>query len=372
MGSNDPTILSRSERGRERRSARVRRLALVWGTVVVVVVASAAVLFGERLVGALGSWRAPSDPPLASVASTAAVGAPASIASGQIEVPDLSGMNVAQAKAVLAAAGLAVRVEIDPGLAPAADARVRSHLPAAGTIVSSGSVVALTVPRSVVVQASARRPARAGGAFVVAIDPGHQSVADDAVEPLGPGSGVLVPRARRGAVGVLTGAAEYEIARQLAVGLQGRLQAAGVKVVLTRTTNDVDVSGSERAAVARSSKADLLVEIHLQSSAEASQAGVATRFSAANQWTKRTAAASVRGADAIQSALVEHTGAVDLGTSACADDPELNWAGVPAVVVEAGFSSNPVEDRLLTGARYQGLVCDGMADGIIAYLKNGR
>jgi len=160
--------------------------------------------------------------------------------------------------------------------------------------------------------------------------------------------------------------------RQLAVGLQRRLEALGVKVVLTRTTNDVDLSGTERANIARSASADLLVVIDVQSSSEASPAGITTLFPANNQWTQGTVGDARRAAEAIQRAVIAQTGAVDLGTSVSAPSAELNWSGVPSVVVDAGYLSNPVEDRLLGGVRYQGLLCDGMDDGVVAYLDGGR
>jgi N-acetylmuramoyl-L-alanine amidase len=39
------------------------------------------------------------------------------------------------------------------------------------------------------------------------------------------------------------------------------------------------------------------------------------------------------------------------------------------VLVEMGMMSNPTEDRKLATADYQRKLADGMANGIIAYLK---
>ena len=283
----------------------------------------------------------------------------------------MANMSVAQAKALLGAAGLVVSVKVDHALAPTAESGVRSQTPLAKTIVAVGSTVTVTVPVGAT-QASILKPARGGGSFVVVIDPGHQSTVDSASEPIGPGSMLCGPCATAGAVGVATGIPEYEMDRQLAAELQDRLAAAGVKVILTRTTDDVELSGSQRAAAANTAKADLLVQIHAQSSRDESQTGVTTLFPAVNRWTRRTAGSSRQAASLIQRSAVRESLAADNGTVCSSDVVEFNWSNVPSVLVEAGSLSNPVEDRLLSSSRYQGVLAQGIADGIIEYLKGRR
>jgi len=47
----------------------------------------------------------------------------------------------------------------------------------------------------------------------------------------------------------------------------------------------------------------------------------------------------------------------------------FNWSTVPTVLVECGFLSNPVEDRLLASPHYQDKLATGIADGVMAYLE---
>ena len=46
----------------------------------------------------------------------------------------------------------------------------------------------------------------------------------------------------------------------------------------------------------------------------------------------------------------------------------FNWSTVPALIVECGFMSNPVEDRLLASDAYQDRLADGIAAGVLEYL----
>jgi N-acetylmuramoyl-L-alanine amidase len=49
----------------------------------------------------------------------------------------------------------------------------------------------------------------------------------------------------------------------------------------------------------------------------------------------------------------------------------FNWASVPAVLVETGFLTNPVEGRRLRSPAYQARVARGLADGVAAFTRAG-
>jgi N-acetylmuramoyl-L-alanine amidase len=206
----------------------------------------------------------------------------------------------------------------------------------------------------------------------VVIDPGHQSSTDQLLEPIGPGSTEQKARMTAGATGLMSGVPEYEINLEIATNLQKRLEAAGVRVVMTRTTNDVDVSNAERAQIANRANADLFIRLHADSSTDPSAVGVSTVYPDVNTWTKPIVASSRKAAIIIQQRLLSSTSARDDGSSAQSDIAGFNWAKVPAVLVRAGFQSNSVEDQLLSSARYQDLLAQGMADGVLAYLNGGR
>jgi N-acetylmuramoyl-L-alanine amidase len=152
------------------------------------------------------------------------------------------------------------------------------------------------------------------------------------------------------------------------MNLKDRLEDAGLTVVMTRDSNDVNISNSERAIIANEVAADLFVRIHADGSPNPEVAGITTLYPGANTWTKGIAEESKRAADLVHAAVVGSTGAVSLGTVQRTDLTGFNWSEVPTVLVECGFMSNPVEDRLLASPHYQTKLATGMAVGILEYL----
>lgn len=285
------------------------------------------------------------------------------------EVPSVVGLSLDEAEIVLRAVGLTL-VRSDEGTTASSRPAITSQTPAPKALAKLGSVVEVGVP---VFVGSAGRPessaTKKGRIYVVCIDPGHQAHTDQGLEPLGPGSSVLKPKVTGGSTGVVSGVPEYEIALEIATNLQARLEAAGVKVVMTRTTNDVDISNSERAKIADDAKADLFIRIHADGNTDPNSCGVSSAYPASNTWTKPIYSASKRAARVIQASLVRTTNAVDNGALERSDIAGFNWSTVPAVLVEAGCLSNVVEDRLLSSPQYQDRVADGIAQGTLTFLQ---
>jgi len=289
----------------------------------------------------------------------------ASSGAGLVEVPDVVGDELHHAQFVLSTAGFRVVLEYEGS--SASEIKVISQTPDHGTVVVRGASVTLKVP------AAAPRPkAMAPAAYVVCIDPGHQSRSDSRPEPVGPGSKDTKPRVTGGATGKVTSIPECEIALQISMNLKKRLESAGVRVVMTRTTNDISLSNAERAAIANKADADLFIRIHGDGSPDDSVSGISTLYPASNAWTARTTAPSKAAAETIQRSAVQATGAVDRGAVARGDIAGFNWATMPSMLVECGFLSNPVEDRLLASPHYQDKLASGIASGVLAYLEQRR
>ncbi len=294
-----------------------------------------------------------------------------STAVGTVEVPGVAGGSLADAQLVLDTAGFKVAVSYEEQAAGRAG-MVLAQDPAPGVLAAAGSPVRIVVsgarngaPAQVAATAPVAAPVRQ---LVVVIDPGHQSRSDQSLEPVGPGSTSKKAKVSGGATGVATKVAEYEIALQISTNLAARLRKAGVKVVMTRTTNDVNLSNVERAAIANRAKADLFVRIHANSSPDPKRAGMSTLYPAANRWAKKHSLVSKRAAMKVQAAALASTGAADDGVEPRGDLAGFNYAKVPSVLVECGFLSNPVEDRLLASPHYQDKIAQGIADGVLAYL----
>jgi N-acetylmuramoyl-L-alanine amidase len=205
--------------------------------------------------------------------------------------------------------------------------------------------------------------------FVVCIDPGHQAKANLDGEPIGPGASETKPKVTGGATGTVTGQPEHELVLAVSLLLADRLESAGVKVVMTRTEANVDISNSERASVANEAKADLFVRVHADGSTEAKVHGISTLYPAGNEWVKPIASESKAAAAAIHRALLGVTKAPDRGVIERSDLSGFNWCTVPTVLLECGFLSNAEEDRLLATSAYRAKLVDGIAQGVLAYLE---
>jgi len=364
---------------RSSHSTRSRvRMPSVWAIAALALAGVLLLVVGALALGrarATATAHAPS-PAAASPAQPSSMAAtqPSATATAMIEIPSVEGLALTEAKLVLESAGLAV-VSREAG-APVAKGQtpsVTSQEPSAGQLAVPGDTVRLVLPPAAI--ATAKKPqatSKSSGGFVVCIDPGHQAHANPTPEPIGPGSKTTKPSVSGGATGVSTGIPEYEIALQISMNLKHRLEAQGVKVVMTRTVNDVDIVNSKRAAIANKAHADLFIRIHADGSPDSSVVGISTLYPASNTWTRSFADESKSAAIMVQRSLIQSTGAVDRGAIKRSDLTGFNWATVPSVLVETGFLSNRVEDKLLASPHYQDKLAEGIAAGTMKYLRTAR
>ncbi len=208
--------------------------------------------------------------------------------------------------------------------------------------------------------------------FVVVIDPGHQGKGSNKPEPIGPGSSTTKPSVTSGATGSVTKRPESLVNLEVSLKIQKALEARGVKVIMVRTSQNVNISNSERAAIANKAGADLLLRIHCDDVSNGSLNGLLTMVPAKNKWTGPIVAPSAKAGKAIRSAALKSTGARDRGIVSTAEMTGFNWSKVPSVIVEMGLMSNAREDRLLSSASYQNKLATGISDGVVTYLNSTR
>ncbi|MRS11514.1 MAG: PASTA domain-containing protein [Actinobacteria bacterium] len=287
-----------------------------------------------------------------------------------VEVPLLVGMQISEAELLVKAAGLTlIKVPTPPGEAVAGI--VLEQTPVAGVRITVGTPIELIYadPAAVAAATSGALSSDApASGLVVCIDPGHQAIANTGTEPVGPGASETKAKVTGGASGVVTGQAENALALTLSMKVKERLERYGVTVVMTRTTGAVDISNAQRAQVANEAGADVFLRVHADANTNADITGVSTLYPSGNDWVVPIEAESLKAAKLVQDAMVASTGANDRGVVPRADLAGFNWCTVPAVLVETGFLSNPVDDKQLANPEYQDNLADGIARGVLQYL----
>lgn len=359
--------MERRNRSDRRQASKARKKPLLVGAAA----AAALALAAGAAFALTGAFSAEDDPSALSAEATSSVDITLEESSTleapeialQVEVPDVRGKTLEEAELLLTYAGFVVSSIESPDSDTEDAGTVIRQDPRAGRLVDEGAEVVLTYAREAMADPAPQTH------FVVVIDPGHQARSNLELEPIGPSSSVMKEKAQGGATGVTTRIPEYETVLQIAKKLSGMLEDAGVEVVMTRTTNDVDISNRQRAEIANQAGADLFVRIHCDGSGDPDTNGASTLYPAGNSWVAPIESRSREAAEIVQAALVERTGAADRGIVKRDDIAGFNWSKVPSVLVECGFLSNPVEDKLLSGAEYRRKVARGIADGVLEYLE---
>ena len=171
-----------------------------------------------------------------------------------------------------------------------------------------------------------------------------------------------------GTTGVATGLPEYQLNLKVALLLEEILIERGYDVLQVRTTHEVNISNSERAAVANEAGADAFIRIHANGSENASVNGVMTLCQTpSNPYNGQVYGESRRLSDCVLDAFVEKTGAKKQRVWETDTMSGINWAMVPTTIVEMGYMSNAEEDQKMADEGYQRLMAEGMADGIDRY-----
>ncbi len=96
---------------------------------------------------------------------------------------------------------------------------------------------------------------------MVAIDAGHQA-RGNSHQPIGPGASTQKAKVAGGATGTATRIPEYQTTLNVSLKLRDVLQSRGYKVVMIRTTNDVNISNRERAEMANNAGAGAFIRLH--------------------------------------------------------------------------------------------------------------
>lgn len=208
--------------------------------------------------------------------------------------------------------------------------------------------------------------------FLVAIDAGHQRKGNREQEPIGPGAQETKAKVSGGTVGCVSGVPEYELTLTVALKLRDELEARGYQVIMVRETHDVDISNSERAAVANDAGADAFVRIHANGLNDSAVSGALTICQTKdNPYNGALYQSSRDLAGYVLDELVAAAGCVRRKVWETDTMSGINWCQVPVTIVEMGYMTNPQEDVLLVTPEYQDKLVTGIANGIDRFFSNG-
>lgn len=194
----------------------------------------------------------------------------------------------------------------------------------------------------------------------------------------------------KGPGGTLEKTVTLTLARKIAAGLKDHF-----RVILTRT-DDYGLDIPERTAVANNARADLFVSLHTGAGFLHQQTGISVFFFRdASDRTPSSEIAAAKPPDGISIAIpwdtiqskhlkssrelarlmyqyLLHPATSKQGGVQAAPLMVLRGADMPAVMIEPGYLTNPVEEKMLTDPDTMALVAEKISNAIIVFLKKSE
>lgn len=205
----------------------------------------------------------------------------------------------------------------------------------------------------------------------IVIDPANQSVVNAEPVAIGPNTDVTKQGASTGNVGTTYGTKESELNLTYARLLQTELTARGYEVILTRETDEVNMTNKERAEFANASGATTFVRIQMNySENDALSGAMAVCMPADSEFNGQLHGESYKLATRLLQGVLDATACENQGVYETDQMTSINWSQIPVTIIKLGYLSNANEESKLIDPEYQKSLVKGIADGIDYYYGN--
>lgn len=203
---------------------------------------------------------------------------------------------------------------------------------------------------------------------IVMIDPANQAVVNAEQVEIGPDTDVTKQGASTGNVGTTLGTKESELNLTYAKLLKTELESRGYQVLLTRDTDEINLSNKDRALLANDSEATVYVRIQMNFSENSSLTGVmGVCMPEESTFNGNLHKDSYRLATRLIQGVLDNTACANQGIYETDQMTAINWSEKPVALIKLGYLSNSEEESKLIDASYQQEIIKGLADGLDAY-----
>ncbi len=159
------------------------------------------------------------------------------------------------------------------------------------------------------------------------------------------------------------GCEEKNLCLLTALHLKDLLVHKGYRIELTRS-QDAFVSLEKRTELANASHCELFVSLHYNAAKSKDASGIEVFYSESGGSHRNTH--SKRLAQSVLTRMVQETGAKSRGVKA-GNFHVIRETKMPAILVEGGFMTHPIEGKMLTSLDYIHQLARGIAEGVDRY-----
>ncbi|MBO7424320.1 MAG: N-acetylmuramoyl-L-alanine amidase [Clostridiales bacterium] len=224
------------------------------------------------------------------------------------------------------------------------------------TTVASEETTPTPSPTPTMIPLAADSPDLTG--LTIVIDPGHQEQRSERTEKVADWLSDEKCGATSGAVGVTSGVPEYELTLKISLKLKNYLEQCGATVILTRETNDVDLTNQERAQIAVDNSADIFIRIHTDAANDSKSSGVKVFVPDSGNYKS----SAVGKGDILGQTVADSLGLEFLGTKATSMYTGLNYANsVASFQISLGLLSNSNDEAVLLDENNQVKICEAIS-----------